>query len=96
MKDEEMAEEFADKKVPRALLPNMWERYKDSFLAGLKAGRPQWHKSSEKLPETTVLDELGDKVLYDYTTHCWRYDNADFTIAPPPVAWCEIPTFDKE
>ena len=109
MKDEEMAEEIANKRCheimcyghcsfnsPKHHRCGEWHREYNCALEGLKAGRPQWHKSNEKLPDTTVLDELGNKVLYDYNTHCWRYDDADLTIAPTPVAWCEIPTFDKE
>ncbi len=72
------------------------KHFEKTFLAGLKAGRPQWHKPSEKLPETTVLDEDGNRVFYDYKIKRWRYDDADSTISLTPTAWCEIPTFDKE
>ncbi|MBO4640864.1 MAG: hypothetical protein J5710_14025 [Treponema sp.] len=56
MKDEEMAEEYADKTEARD-----WEGFditreirKQAFLAGLKAGRPQWHdlrKDPKDLPK---------------------------------------------
>jgi hypothetical protein len=56
MTDEEMAEEYAVEN---------WEHYKEgqtdykaikqAYLAGLKAGRPKWHKLSEKYPEVDKL-----------------------------------------
>ena len=100
MKDEELADKYAEEYFGKKTeLVEVWKlkSCKDNFLAGLKAGRPQWHKPSEKLPEryTTVLDEDGDKVFYDYDIKCWRYDDADLTISSTPTAWCEIPTFDK-
>ena len=49
MKDEEMAEEWL-----RNNLHSTEEDYKQAFLAGLKAGRPQWHdlrKDKNDLPK---------------------------------------------
>lgn len=105
MKDEEMAEEYRKSLKQRLIDEDDFERLEmfdenveESFLAGLKAGRPQWYKPSEKLPEryTTVLDEDGNRVFYDYDIKHWRYDDADLTISFTPIAWCEIPTFNKE
>jgi hypothetical protein len=59
MKDEEMAEEFANEKCKDCYMCSYSEhknpykicqRRKDrkqAFLAGLKAGRPQWHKVAD-------------------------------------------------
>ena len=69
---------------------------KDSFLAGLKAGRPQWYKPGEKLPDQydKVLNEDGFGVFYD--GKYWRNNDAEQDICDEPKYWCEIPTFDKE
>ena len=49
MKDEEMAEEYAAKQNLQNVNPSGIVRCKiaDAFLAGLKAGRPQWHKVAD-------------------------------------------------
>ena len=77
-------------------------RIKD-FLAGLKAGRPQWHdlrKDPNDLPKHSVrvLVLLEDK-LYEISSIsadnrwvCTDY----YTGEDKVIAWCEIPTFDKE
>ena len=77
--------------------------YKDGFLAGLKAGRPQWHdlrKDPNDLPKHSVrvLVLLEDK-LYEISSIsadnrwvCTDY----YTGEDKVIAWCEIPTFDKE
>lgn len=98
MTEEEMAEEWVKQEYPTLQLTAVAQRYIKAFLAGLKAGRPQWYKPSEKLPEscTIVQNENGERVFYDGDIKSWRYDDADLNISLPPVAWCEIPTFDKE
>ena len=85
--------------------------YKEGFLAGLKAGRPQWHDLRENpndLPdegsylvvwqnlrgyrETMIMEYEEDND--DEALH-WideDGDNWDDNV----IAWCEIPTFDKE
>ena len=64
MTDEEMAEEYKESRrlhgIPkeRHLLVSQDERLnelKQAFLAGLKAGRPEWYKLSEKYPEADKL-----------------------------------------
>ena len=61
MTDEEMAEEYAEehKEVDWEGYDINKEELKQAFLAGLKAGRPQWHdlrKDPNDLPtDTTVL-----------------------------------------
>ena len=116
MKDEEMAEEYADKNVcghckqcNGAYIGCDKYRYaKQSFLAGLKAGRPQWHDLRENpndLPERMGLgskevyvaykDGVTDFAYYRFDKKCWeRSENEE--LAENVIAWCEIPTFDKE
>ena len=119
MKDEEIAEEYANKTIGDFLPTDedkesqWWSCYND-FLAGLKAGRPQWHKVADELPKE-------DDVYLIYTTEGYllgHYEQggadgkidfcgepySDFTEYPSEeelmendvIAWCEIPTFDKE
>ena len=72
-----------------------------AYLAGLKAGKPRWHdlrKDHSDLPESdlTVLDEDGNKITYQgggKWTFYSDYYEMDIE-AIPPVAWCEIPTFE--
>ena len=57
MKDEEMAKEYANSQVGCSDGYYEWEDVKDGFLAGLKAGRPQWHdlrKDPNDLPPKRV------------------------------------------
>ena len=61
MKDEEMAEEYANNEtncyvtlITRKEWYRLHRAYKYGFLAGLKAGRPQWHdlrKTPNDLPK---------------------------------------------
>ena len=71
----------------------------DGFLAGLKAGRPEWHdlrKDPNDLPEDTydVLDQAGYKVHYNFFQNVWLNEKDE--IDEHVIDWCEIPTFDKE
>ena len=120
MKDKEMAEQFADNINGLDLTCSLLSakdkshayrlgRY-DGFLAGLKAGRPQWHdlrKDKNDLPDegtylvvwqnargyraTMIMkyEEDDEEKLhwFDEEQDCWDDD---------VIAWCEIPTFDKE
>ena len=45
MTEEEKAEEYANKVHTHNILN--WEKIKQAILAGLKAGRPQWHKVAD-------------------------------------------------
>jgi hypothetical protein len=119
MTDEEMAEEYkADYGIDLCCLCRECEveniipcqhkkdamyGYKDGFLAGLKAGRPQWHdlrKDKNDLPpkmlgnsnfSIEVLSDRGELVCYNFHYCEWFYWRRG-----SPIAWCEIPTFDKE
>ena len=77
-------------------------RIKD-FLAGLKAGRPQWHdleKEPTDLPKDNhnvwckALDHYGEG-WYDKDTNTWTLIYRGYHLHCIE-AWCEIPTFDKE
>lgn len=110
MTDEKMAEEWWDNWVVKD-----WNDIKEgkrlfiqAFLAGLKAGRPQWHdlrKSPNDLPEIMGLGSkevyvaykggVTDFAYYRFDKKCWeRSENEE--LAEIVIAWCEIPTFDKE
>ena len=58
MTDEELADKYAEEYFGKKTeLVELWKvkSYKEAFLAGLKAGRPEWHKLSEKYPEADKL-----------------------------------------
>lgn len=116
MKDEEMAEEIANKRCheimcyghcsfnsPKHHRCGEWHREYNCALAGLKAGRPQWHdlrKDPNDLPpkmvsnhnfSIEVLSDRGEIVCYNFHYCEWFYWRSG-----EPIAWCEIPNFDKE
>lgn len=70
-----------------------------SFLAGLKAGKPKWHKVADgDLPEYRyyVLVSRGtrtDKALYNKYEEKWYsyYDDELDNV----TAWCEIPKYKE-
>ena len=83
--------------------------YKDGFLAGLKAGRPQWHfVSKEGFPSKDDIYliirndglHLGDYCCGgdgDIDCQGWcDYPSEEEIQDDSVIAWCEIPTFDKE
>ena len=118
MTDEEMAEEYRKDLKSKFFLsvPQLdlaCQGYKDGFIAGLKAGRPQWHdlrKDPNDLPKEVgnylvcyldtmlnrnvfmleYVDFLEDSRWIDETSH--EIEKFDEGV----IAWCEIPTFDKE
>ena len=135
MKDEEMAEEYVDEKCKDCYMCSYSEhknpykicqRRKDrkqAFLAGLKAGRPQWHKVADgDLPKGDeygkngihrniyLKDRYGNLYTGNYfpkdETHTedsfavevleWGFQGSQFCKKEQIIAWCEIPTFDKE
>jgi len=68
----------------------------EAFLAGLKAGRPKWHKVADgDLPNDnrTVFDEAGDRFYY-FRGHFY-YEN-DSIFDRQPIAWCDIPKYTEE
>lgn len=47
----------------------------ESFLAGLKAGRPEWHKIAEKLSEES-REMTKDEILeYLFVCVCYKHNN---------------------
>jgi len=74
------------------------EDLKLAFLAGLKAGRPQWHKVADGdfPPEyTEVLNDDGVKVIR--VNGHWRYVyGGEWEDDACVDYWCEIPTYTEE
>lgn len=108
MKDEEMAKEYLKEKLEERKdkfvfeLPEVYiTDVKQAFLAGLKA-KTQWHdlrKNPNDLP-----DEPNEKMRVNET---WVYvkffdntyglvDKGALKNYSGAIAWCELPTFDKE
>ena len=109
MKDEEMAEKYLKEKLEERKdkfvfeLPEVYiTDVKQAFLAGLKAGRLQWHdlrKDPNDLPKDKehVWCDYGDgygKGFYDKDDGGWWIEGHMYCSIID--AWCEIPTFDKE
>ena len=115
MKDEEMAEQFADNLSGLELTCSLLSakdkshayrlgRY-EGFLAGLKAGRPQWHnlrKDPNDLPNNrrnVWITYINGYDQRETTNASFRYKywviNGHRTECEV-IAWCELPTFDKE
>ena len=117
MTDEEMAEEYENTQDYCGLLDVLFEEQynqdygglscyispyiEQAFLAGLKAGRPKWHKVADGyLPEhevnVLVLHNVQciDIAHYNYDYKEWHFIDS---IVRDVIAWCEIPKFeDKE
>ena len=96
MTDEEMAENYAEHNQGK--YTNEFGNLYHAFLAGLKAGRPQWHKVAEgDLPKE---EDLEMQVLC-FTTD--GYQLLSLFSDPKPIfrgygviAWCEIPKYTEE
>ena len=84
-----------------------YDSMQQAFLAGLKAGRPQCHY----MKDVNCYEDLphNEDVYYAYVVNVGAYDKptierklgsfAEFefdVMAYHVIAWCEIPTFDKE
>ena len=115
MKDEEMAKEYVKKEGFRSsmfgVLDNITSKankeIEQAFLAGLKAGRPQWHdlrKNPNDLPEKMSLgsievyieykDGVTDFAYYRFDKKWWvRSENEE--LAENVIAWCKIPQFKE-
>lgn len=104
MTDKEMADEWVKANCDDSLYSFRGKELRCAFIAGLKAGRPKWHRPSEKLPEecTTVLAcEFNNEEpsLYRFvTSDQWEWlprriavlNNAEIS------KWCEIPKYTEE
>lgn len=107
MTDEEMAEEYA-KLNARQYKHNdcigfctSKEEVKQAFLAGLKAGRPKWHKVADgDLPkdENRVLLYFGDDDYNDGQFIRGRFlcGSCGWFDVEEVIAWCEIPQYTEE
>ena len=109
MKDEEMAEEWWNNWLVKDWndLQKAKKLFIQAFLAGLKAGRPQWHKDKYSHSEKDKLLPCG-KVKGYYRVILYDNYKEPQIIRPETeiefvgnqrehiIAWCEIPTFDKE
>lgn len=128
MKDEEMADKHAEEYRKTFRYYRTWhgqvvdkspstiveQSFKDGFLAGLKAGRPQWHELSEKYPdadklvrvrlmsgmehicETCYYEPTEDEIGYGKLLINFYELDGEWVDDNEIIAWCEIPTFDKE
>lgn len=100
MTDKEMAEEYCNNEVPFDTTESGEKLYtendlKYSFLAGHKAGRPEWHKVADgDLPK-------GENVVLIY----WKAGDMEYVSVVEPykvtedkhiIAWCELPTYTEE
>lgn len=105
MKDEELTEEYIEKNC------KIWEEgeltvdeiVRLAFLAGLKAGRLQWHdleKDPTDLPKDKhdvwckIFDYYGEG-WYDKDTNTWTLIYKGYHLHCID-AWCKLPTFNKE
>lgn len=75
--------------------------FKNGFLAGLKAGRPQWHdlrKDPNDLPNNTRQVLCAEKGGGYSVGEYWEKEGGwgDRLLGEEVIYWCEIPTFDKE
>lgn len=104
MTDEEMAEEKAEEYADWfwGASPSARRAIKQAYLAGVKAGRPKWHKVADgDYPPCergnytiNVLTDCGDIAYYNYEDECWVVEPSSAEI-DPPVAWCEIPKYKE-
>ena len=73
------------------------------YIAGFKAGRPQWHKvaGGDYPPydkcncSINVFTNSGHIAYYNYDDECWIEVFSVIEINPP-IAWCEIPKYTEE
>lgn len=75
-----------------------------SYLAGLEAGRPKWHKPSEKLPAECSLvlafdfDDSEPALFKFVTSDTWEWmpRRIAFLSNDQIKCWCEIPKYTGE
>ena len=106
MTDKEMAEEYRKALKQRLIDEDNFERLEmfdenveEAFLAGLKA-RLQWHdlrKDPNDLPKenTEVLIYCYGNVRQAFFRRFFKSLYGDCRVEEV-IAWCELPTFDKE
>jgi hypothetical protein len=103
MTDEEMAEEYLEKLRKEKIPFDIYEvnnQLKRAFLAGLKAGRPEWHKVAAgdlpKIGKPCLVHLANDATI----TARLREDNVWTTDGhnafESVIVWCEIPPEESE
>lgn len=79
----------------------------ECYLAGLKAGKPKWHKVADgDLPKVVgdyitnigvlTYDHYGNNVYKWHTPFCEACDYIDEVDDNEVIAWCEIPKYTEE
>ena len=108
MTDKEMAEKTVMSHAEKAIQEQIpyFEFAEQMFLAGLKAGKPKWHKVADgDLPEDgkLVISNEGSFVFYKFIKNDYSYWfefrlNYDIKLSKweEPTAWCEIPKYMEE
>lgn len=105
MTEDEMTKEYCNNEVPFDTTDSGEKLYtendlKHAYLAGLKAGKPKWHKVADgDLPEYRyyVLVSRGtrtDKALYNKYEEKW-YSYYDDDELDNVTAWCELQKFEE-
>jgi hypothetical protein len=101
MTEEELAEKWVEKKISLGTSmynPQIEHYCKQAFLAGLKAGKPKWHKVADRdLPKnnTQVLVLLENKrmkisIFMENKFTVWNKDYSTYTKLYNVIAWKEI------
>ena len=98
MTDKEMAEEWVKSNSDESVYSFQGEQLQNAFLAGLEAGRPQWHKVSEQIPteEKDYIVKLTDGTV-DVMTVALDGNLEPYLLSPEfdfykdVEKWCEIP-----
>ena len=100
MTDEEMAKDYAEHNLGK--YTNEFGNLYHAYLAGLKAGRPKWHKVADgDLPKGNCENILLYNKDHFCVTHSYSlgyYENGvfynDCEMEEDTIAWCEIPKFE--
>jgi hypothetical protein len=100
MTDEEMAEEYCNEEVPFDTTESGEKLYtendlKQAYLAGLKTGRPQWHKVADgDLPKDEdykcCISSNGIYYIARYEELFVSWTNQEYKEVCCPYAWKEI------
>lgn len=109
MTDEKLAEEslISYRKEPKwtgkIFMQDENTCYKDGFLAGLKAGRPKWHKVADgDLPKEDryylIYTDRGNYYVSKHhcNTNYWIGIQNQYVSIKSVIAWCEIPKYIEE
>lgn len=111
MTDEEMAEEYCNKLCAEKVKNEDYDEYGHilyrsnemvrAFLAGLQAGRPEWHKVADgDLPKdkeyVLIYTDLNNYYVAEKIENHFMSKGWGFIPMSTVIAWCETPTFDKE